>query len=58
LTRERYALAVLTGFATATRGSVVEMDPGSNAKAAVAWADALMYVLGQRYAADTDEGRG
>jgi hypothetical protein len=54
LTRERYALDILAGFATATRGSVVEMDPQSNARAAVAWADALMAELGRRYTEDTD----
>jgi hypothetical protein len=30
------------------------MDPQSNARAAVAWADALMAELGRRYTEDTD----
>ena len=50
--RERYALAVLAGFATATRVAVIEMDPQTNAKVAVAWADALIAALDQRYSED------
>jgi hypothetical protein len=47
LTRERYALAILAGFATRPGPYAVEK--------AVEWADALMGELGRRYAEDVED---